>query len=69
LEETIRYSPECEDDPSGRVFKDLNECFTAQWKGKIITGEITDLEKKNYHQLYEELRENARNEFWKRRES
>jgi 2-oxoglutarate ferredoxin oxidoreductase subunit beta len=69
LEETIRYSPECEDDPSGRVFKDLNECFTAQWKGKIITGEITDLEKKNYHQLYEELKENARNEFWKRRES
>ena len=69
LEETIRYSPECEDDPSSRVFKDLNESFTAQWKGKIIVGEITDLDKRNYHQLYEELREYARNEFWERRES
>ena len=54
LEETIKYSPECEDDPSGHVFKDLNESFTAQWKGKIIVGEITDLNKRNFHQLYEE---------------
>ena len=69
LEETIRYTVACEDDPSSHTFKDLDECFTAPWKGKIIIGDITDLDKRDYHQLYEELRENARNEFWKNKGS
>jgi len=68
LNETIRYSPNSEDEPSARVFKDLNECFTAHYEGKIIIGEITDLDKPDYHQLYKALRERVKNEFWEKRE-
>ena len=68
LNESIRYSPNYNNNnTSAHVFKDLNECFTAHYEGKIIIGEITDLEKPNYHQLYEELKVRAKNEFWKRK--
>ncbi|MFX1339218.1 MAG: thiamine pyrophosphate-dependent enzyme [Promethearchaeota archaeon] len=65
LNESISYSPNQNNNTSAHVFKDLNECFTAHYEGKIIVGEIADLEKPNYHQLYEELRVRARNEFRK----
>ncbi|MFX0071084.1 MAG: thiamine pyrophosphate-dependent enzyme, partial [Candidatus Hermodarchaeota archaeon] len=68
LNETIRYAPNSKDSPSNHVFKDLNECFTAHYEGKIIVGEIADRQDiQDYHQLYEELKESARNEFWKKR--
>ena len=66
LNETIRYEPECEDDTSANVFKDLNECFTAHYEGKIIIGEIANIDKPDYHQLYEELKMRATNEFWEK---
>ncbi|MBD3213374.1 MAG: 2-oxoacid:ferredoxin oxidoreductase subunit beta [Candidatus Lokiarchaeota archaeon] len=68
LNESIRYKPHCEDELSSHVFKNLNECFTAQDEGKIIVGEITDLDKPDYHELYRELKERSINEFWKKRE-
>lgn len=67
LNESIRYSPNNNNNTSAHVFKDLNECFTAHYEGKIIIGEIIDLEKPNYHHLYEELRVRAKNEFWERK--
>ncbi len=65
LNESISYSPNQNNNTSAHVFKDLHECFTAQYEGKIIVGEIIDKEKPNYHQLYEDLRVRARNEFRK----
>jgi len=67
LNETIRYSPDVQDEYSARVFKDLNESFTAEYSGKIIIGEIANIEKPEYHQLYKELKERSINEFWKKR--
>ena len=68
LNETISYSPEVDGVFDSHVFKDLNECFTTDCEGKIIIGEITDLDKPDYHQLYENLKERSKNEFEKRRE-
>lgn len=67
LEETIRYSQDIRDDLSSHVFEDLNACFTADCQSKIIIGEIADLEKPDFHTLYEKLKERAKVEFWKRR--
>ncbi len=64
-EETIQYAPDCKDEYSAHVFEDLSECFTTQYEGKIIVGEIANQEKPDFHQLYEQLRERVRNEFWK----
>ena len=68
LEETVQYSPIVKDDVSAHVFDDLNACFTVDCEGKIIIGEIVDLDKPNFLQLYDELKERAKNEFRKRRE-
>ncbi|MHA1804629.1 MAG: thiamine pyrophosphate-dependent enzyme, partial [Promethearchaeota archaeon] len=67
LNETIQYSTECKDEYSSHVFRDLSECFTAHYEGKIIIGEITNLEKPDFHQLYEQMRERIKNEFWEKR--
>jgi 2-oxoglutarate ferredoxin oxidoreductase subunit beta len=67
LNETIRYSPTYDDETSSHVFKDLNDCFTAHYEGKIIVGEIQDLDRPDYHELYEGLKKRAINEFWEKR--
>ncbi|MFX1393954.1 MAG: thiamine pyrophosphate-dependent enzyme [Promethearchaeota archaeon] len=67
LNETIRYTPDYNDSTSAHLFKNLNECFTAHYEGKIIVGEIVDLDKPDYHQLYNDLKMRANNEFWKKR--
>lgn len=67
LTETINYSAACKDEYSSHVFKDLDECFTARYQGKLIIGEITDLEKPDYHTLYNELKERVMNDYWKNR--
>ncbi|MFX1452493.1 MAG: thiamine pyrophosphate-dependent enzyme [Promethearchaeota archaeon] len=71
LHETIRYFPEEKDkeEPSSHVFNDLNACFTADCQGKLIIGEIVDLVKPDFYELYKELKERAKNEFWKKRKS
>ncbi|NVM03675.1 MAG: 2-oxoacid:ferredoxin oxidoreductase subunit beta [Candidatus Helarchaeota archaeon] len=66
-DETIRYSPGVKNKTSAHVFENLNACFTADCDGKIIIGEIADLEKPDFHQLYNELKERAKIEFWKKR--
>jgi len=68
LNETINYSKACKNEYSAHVFEDLDECFTTRYQGKLIIGEITDLEKPDYHTLYKQLKERARNEFWDKRE-
>ncbi|MHA1297905.1 MAG: thiamine pyrophosphate-dependent enzyme [Candidatus Helarchaeota archaeon] len=67
LKETIRYSQDVKDEVSSHVFEDLNECFITGCQGKIIIGEITNLEKPDFHQLYNELKVRAKIEFWKKR--
>jgi len=65
LNESIRYAPETTKNTSGHVFKDLNDCFTAHYEGKIIVGEIADRQDiQDYHELYKELKKRAKNEFW-----
>ena len=65
LNESIRYAPETTNNTSGHVFKDLNECFTAHYEGKIIVGELANREDiQDYHELYKELKKRAKNEFW-----
>lgn len=66
--ETMMYSKACKNEFSGRVFEEIDECFTTRYQGKLIIGEITDLEKPDYHTLYNQLKERARNEFWEGRE-
>ncbi|MBD3254397.1 MAG: 2-oxoacid:ferredoxin oxidoreductase subunit beta, partial [Candidatus Lokiarchaeota archaeon] len=68
LKETISYNIDYKNDFSSHVFKNLNECFTAHCEGKLLIGEIADLDKPDYHNLYQELKERARDEFWKARE-
>jgi 2-oxoglutarate ferredoxin oxidoreductase subunit beta len=68
LNETINYTKASKDEYSGHVFEELDECFTTRYQGKLIIGEITDLEKPDYHTLYRKLKERARNEFWEQRE-
>jgi 2-oxoglutarate ferredoxin oxidoreductase subunit beta len=69
LDQTIRYSSKVQDETSARVFKDLNECFTADYVGKIIVGEIADIEKKpSFSELYKNLKEKSQSEFWEERE-
>lgn len=68
LEETIRYTPDLKNEVSSHVFEDLKECFTSEYEGKIIIGEIADLEKPDFHELYDDLTKRAKNEFWKKRE-
>jgi len=73
LTETIRYSGDItdnntKDEASGRVFGDLRECFTAECQGKVIVGEIVDQEKPDFHELYQELKERAKSEYWERKE-
>ncbi|MFO7933162.1 MAG: thiamine pyrophosphate-dependent enzyme, partial [Bacteroidales bacterium] len=67
LNETIDYSKSLKDEYSSHVFKDLDECFTARYQGKLIVGEITDLDKPDYHTLYKQLKEKIKNEFWEKR--
>jgi 2-oxoglutarate ferredoxin oxidoreductase subunit beta len=65
LNESIRYAPETTNDTSSHVFKDLNDCFTAHYEGKIIVGEIADRQDiEDYHELFKELKKRAKNEFW-----
>ena len=66
--ETIKYSKACKNEFSGRVFEEIDECFTTRYQGKLIIGDITDLEKPDYHTLYNQLKERARDEFWEGRE-
>lgn len=66
--ETMKYSKACKNEYSGRVFEEIDECFTTRYQGKLIIGEITDLEKPDYHTLYNQLKKRARNEFWEGRE-
>ncbi len=70
LTNSIRYSDlkAQEDETSGRVFHDLRECFTTESQGKLIVGEIADQEKPDFHELYAQLKERAKNEFWERKE-
>ena len=69
LNETVHYKKEDQkNETSSHIFKDLDECFTAHYEGKIIIGEIADLDKPDYHQLYNELKDRAKNEFCKKRE-
>ncbi|KON26346.1 2-oxoglutarate synthase [miscellaneous Crenarchaeota group archaeon SMTZ-80] len=65
LNETVRYSSNVNNETSARMFKDLNECFTGDYLGKIIIGEIVDVEKPSFHELYKQLKERSLNEFWK----
>ncbi len=71
LNETIRYYSERrekeEEEESSHVFEDLNACFTTDSQGKIIIGEIVDLIKPDFYQLYKKLKERAKNAFWKKR--
>lgn len=68
LDQTIRYSSMVQDETSARVFKDLNECFTEDYVGKIIVGEIVDVEKKPpFSELYKILKEKSQSEFWEER--
>lgn len=62
LNETIRYNPKVQDAYSARVFKNLNDCFTDNYVGKIIIGEVTDFDKPTFHQLYKELKKRSINE-------
>ncbi len=66
LNETINYTKACKDEYSSHVFEDLDECFTARYQGKLIIGEIADLEKPDYHTLYKQLKERITNEFWEK---
>ncbi len=68
LNETIRYSKDVREEFSSHVFEDLNECFTTSCEGKIIIGEIANLEKPDFYELYEQLKVRAKNEFWSRKE-
>jgi 2-oxoglutarate ferredoxin oxidoreductase subunit beta len=71
LTETIRYSNDRDtksDEASGRVFHDLEECFTAECRGKLIVGEIVDLEKPDFHELYAQLKARAKNDYWERQQ-
>ncbi|MFW9949437.1 MAG: thiamine pyrophosphate-dependent enzyme [Candidatus Thorarchaeota archaeon] len=68
LDESIKCSPEVQDETSARVFDDYNECFTANYTGKIIIGEIQNIEKPSFHDLYQNLKERSRTEFWEKRE-
>jgi len=67
LNETINYSKAYKDEYSSHIFKDLDECFTARYQGKLIIGEITDLDKPDYHTLYSQLKERIINEYWNKR--
>ena len=67
LNNTIRYSSKLQDETSARVIKDLTECFTADYTGKIIVGEIVDKEKPSFHELYQELKERSQNDFRQRK--
>jgi len=67
LENSIHYSPNVRDEVSSHIFEDLNACFTEDCHGKIIVGEIVDLEKPDFHQLYEQLKWRAKSEFWNKR--
>ncbi|MFX0036502.1 MAG: thiamine pyrophosphate-dependent enzyme [Candidatus Hermodarchaeota archaeon] len=66
LDNTIRYSSKVQDETSARVFNDLSECFTADYVGKIIVGEIADKEKPSFHEFYQKLKERSQNEFWEK---
>jgi hypothetical protein len=55
------------DDSSSHVFEDMKECFITSESGKIIIGEIVDLEKPDFHELYQELKKRANNTFWDRK--
>ena len=67
LNNTIKYSPDFQDKVSSHIFQNIEECFTAEYQGKIIVGEITDIEKPNFHILYKELINRAKNEFLERK--
>jgi len=67
LDETVRYSKKVQDETSARVLKDYNESFTGTHEGKIIIGEIVDIEKPSFNELYKELKETSKNEFWERK--
>ncbi|MBD3230176.1 MAG: 2-oxoacid:ferredoxin oxidoreductase subunit beta [Candidatus Lokiarchaeota archaeon] len=69
LENSIHYNTneDNENKISSHIFKDINECFTASSEGKIIVGEIADLNKPDFHQLYKKLKVRAKNEFWERK--
>jgi 2-oxoglutarate ferredoxin oxidoreductase subunit beta len=72
LTNSIKYSDikasSTKDQTSGRVFHDLDECFTVECKGQLIVGEIVDIEKPDFHELYVQLKARAKKEFQTRRE-
>jgi len=68
LKNSINYSSDIKDETSCHIFENFNECFITDNKGKIVVGEFVDIDKPDYHILYEKLRERAKNEFWKSRE-
>jgi len=65
LKNSVKYSKKYKDETSSHIFKDIKESFIVDHYGKIIIGEISDLDKPDFHTLYEELRMRAKNEFWK----
>ena len=64
---TIKYSKKVQDETSARVLKDYQESFTGTYEGKIIVGEIVDIEKPSFNELYRKLKETSKNEFWEKR--
>jgi 2-oxoglutarate ferredoxin oxidoreductase subunit beta len=67
LDETVKYSKKVQDETSARVLKDYYEPFTGTHEGKIVIGEIVDIEKPSFNELYKELKEISRNEFWQKK--
>lgn len=66
INNSIKYSPRCGDESSSHVFEDIKECFITSESGKIIVGEIADLDKPDFHELYQQLKERANSVFWKK---
>lgn len=61
LNETVKYSPEVQHETSARV---QNEYFIDDYVGKIIVGEIANIEHKlSFHESYDKLKEDSQNEF------
>ncbi|MHA1309452.1 MAG: thiamine pyrophosphate-dependent enzyme [Candidatus Helarchaeota archaeon] len=68
LNNSIKYSDKFRDETSSHLFSSLEECFITDHEGKIIIGEIVDIDKPDFHVLYKKLKEAAKNEFWKSRQ-
>ncbi|MHA1269004.1 MAG: 2-oxoacid:ferredoxin oxidoreductase subunit beta [Candidatus Helarchaeota archaeon] len=68
LENSIKYTEDVKDETSCYVFNSIEQSFTTDYEGKIIIGEIVNIDKPDFHVLYKKLKERARSEFWKSKE-